>query len=63
MIYVSVIATLILIIRFIEMLITCAFIEHDRRKMNEYRKKQDLINDEMVMLHRNILIILEDKYE
>lgn len=63
MIYISVIVTLILIIRFMEMMIMCAAIEYDRRKSRKYRLKQDLINDEMVELHKSILRILEDKHE
>ena len=54
MIYISVIVTLILIIRFMEMMIMCAAIEYDRRKSREYRLKQDLINSEIWSLEDTI---------
>ena len=57
MIYIGIVVTLILIIRVIEA--TSMSLSFERAQ--EYRKRQDEINEEMVELHRNILKALEDK--
>ena len=57
MIYIGIVVTLILLIRVIEATSMSSSFE----RAQEYRKRQDEINEEMVELHRNILQALEDK--
>ena len=57
MIYIGIVVTLILLIRVIE----ATSMSSSFQRAQEYRQKQDEINEEMVELHRLILKALEDK--
>ena len=57
MTYIGIVVTLILLIRIVE----ASSMTSSFQRAQEYRQKQDEINEEMVELHRLILKALEDK--